>query len=318
MQSLRRLLKVFEFSLNLSSCELLSKTSQQLEENQKKMMHTLRSFEELTGSVSLEFLEKSNELSKAVQIAANLANENSIELKEMAVTSGAKRHQDIRAKWLKGKGNWFLESEEFRNWRNSEDQGGSKVFTCYGMPGAGKVGNEELLKEVASSDPGAVCVAYVCCDYRDAEACICIDALDECKDEYRKRMLESLGSLLQDSATNSSLRLFLTGRPYVEAHANINISDIDNQPPLSMTLKADPDDIRAYVSRQMEAGDYKEDYTMPKKVDDAFGVTITRIHSQTKARANQAMEVLKWTLLAERQMTVAELRHALAVTPGDS
>lgn len=60
----------------------------------------------------------------------------------MAVTSGAKRHQDIRAKWLKGKGNWFLESEEFRNWRNSEDQGGSKVFTCYGMPGAGKVGNE--------------------------------------------------------------------------------------------------------------------------------------------------------------------------------
>lgn len=58
--------------------------------------------------------------------------------------------------------------------------------------------------------------------------------------------------------------------------------------------------------------------TMPKKVDDAFGVTITRIHSQTKARANQAMEVLKWTLLAERQMTVAELRHALAVTPGDS
>jgi hypothetical protein len=173
---------------------------------------------------------------------------------------------------------------------------------------------EELLKEVASNDPGAVCVAYVYCDYRDAEkqtpphiigallsqviatphygtikslearhgkgnplelnevcgflshalktfhrAYICIDALDECKDEYRKRMLESLGSLLQDSTTNSSLRLFLTGRPHVEAHVNINISDLDNQPPLSMTLKAGPDDIRAYISRQLEADDYKED-----------------------------------------------------------
>jgi hypothetical protein len=58
--------------------------------------------------------------------------------------------------------------------------------------------------------------------------------------------------------------------------------------------------------------------TMPKKLDDAFGVTIARINNQTEARANQAMEVLKWTLLAERQLTVAELRHALAVTPGDS
>jgi hypothetical protein len=122
------------------------------------MMHILRSFEQLTGSVSRELLEKSNELSEEVQIAANLANENSIELKvistavkdiqkTMAVAKlrkwlsplePSKRHQDIRAKWLKGTGNWFLESEEFRNWRNSGDQGGSRVFTCYGMPGAGK------------------------------------------------------------------------------------------------------------------------------------------------------------------------------------
>lgn len=66
-------------------------------------MHTLRSFEELTGSVSLEFLEKSNELSKAVQIAANLANENSIELK--VISTAVKDIQKIMAvaqirKWL--------------------------------------------------------------------------------------------------------------------------------------------------------------------------------------------------------------------------
>lgn len=55
---------------------------------------------------------------------------------------------------------------------------------------------------------------------------------------------------------------------------------------------------------------------MPKKLDDAFGITIARIKEQPKSRTNQAMEVLKWTLLViERQLTVAELRHALAVTP---
>ncbi|KAI5796812.1 hypothetical protein FPQ18DRAFT_422116 [Pyronema domesticum] len=57
---------------------------------------------------------------------------------------------------------------------------------------------------------------------------------------------------------------------------------------------------------------------MPKKFDDAFVITIRRIQEQPKARARQAMEVLKWTLLSKRKLTVVELCHALAISPGDT
>jgi hypothetical protein len=52
--------------------------------------------------------------------------------------------------------------------------------------------------------------------------------------------------------------------------------------------------------------------SMPKKLEDAFEVTISRINSQAPAKANQGMEVLKWTYLAKRPLSVMELRHALA------
>jgi hypothetical protein len=58
--------------------------------------------------------------------------------------------------------------------------------------------------------------------------------------------------------------------------------------------------------------------TLPKKLDDAFAITIIRIQKQPEARARQAMEVLKWTLLAKKQLSVTQLRHALSVTPGDT
>jgi hypothetical protein len=53
---------------------------------------------------------------------------------------------------------------------------------------------------------------------------------------------------------------------------------------------------------------------MPKKLDDAFQATIDRITRQTPAKSAQGIEILKWTFLAERQLTVAELRHALAAS----
>lgn len=51
---------------------------------------------------------------------------------------------------------------------------------------------------------------------------------------------------------------------------------------------------------------------MPQKLDDAFQVTIDRINRQSVAKSNEGMEVLKWTFLAFRQLTVSKLRHALA------
>lgn len=46
-----------------------------------------------------------------------------------------KRHQDVRSKRLQSTGNWFLETENFRNWR---DDKGSDILGCYGIPGSGK------------------------------------------------------------------------------------------------------------------------------------------------------------------------------------
>jgi hypothetical protein len=53
---------------------------------------------------------------------------------------------------------------------------------------------------------------------------------------------------------------------------------------------------------------------MPVKLATAFEDTIGRIRNQKSERAIQAIDVLKWTFLAERQLTVTELRHALSVS----
>ncbi|KAI5790034.1 hypothetical protein FPQ18DRAFT_411062 [Pyronema domesticum] len=52
--------------------------------------------------------------------------------------------------------------------------------------------------------------------------------------------------------------------------------------------------------------------SMPKKLEDAFQVTIDCIKSQASGKSNQGMEVLKWMYLAKRKLSVMELRHALA------
>ena len=48
------------------------------------------------------------------------------------------RHQDVRTRRLDGLGDWFLQTEDFVNWRDGE--GGSSMATlfCSGAPGGGK------------------------------------------------------------------------------------------------------------------------------------------------------------------------------------
>ncbi|KAI5814511.1 hypothetical protein BZA77DRAFT_283487, partial [Pyronema omphalodes] len=52
--------------------------------------------------------------------------------------------------------------------------------------------------------------------------------------------------------------------------------------------------------------------SMPKKLEDAFQVTIDRIKRQAPGKASQGMEVLKWVYLVKRPLSVMEMRHALA------
>jgi hypothetical protein len=54
--------------------------------------------------------------------------------------------------------------------------------------------------------------------------------------------------------------------------------------------------------------------TMPTKLETAFASTITRIKNQKSERSTQALDVLKWTFLAQQPLSVIELCHALSVT----
>jgi len=48
------------------------------------------------------------------------------------------RHQDVRTHRLDGLGDWFLETEDFTNWRDGGDQSSMATLFCSGAPGAGK------------------------------------------------------------------------------------------------------------------------------------------------------------------------------------
>jgi hypothetical protein len=51
-----------------------------------------------------------------------------------------KRHEDIKSKWLKDTGNWFLESTDFKAWCDGDVsiKNFNPILACYGIPGAGK------------------------------------------------------------------------------------------------------------------------------------------------------------------------------------
>jgi len=48
------------------------------------------------------------------------------------------RHQGVRTERFDGIGDWFLETSEFRAWRDGEGGAGNSVLFCSGNPGVGK------------------------------------------------------------------------------------------------------------------------------------------------------------------------------------
>jgi len=48
------------------------------------------------------------------------------------------RHQGVSTERLDGVGNWLLETNEFREWRNSEGAADNVILFCSGNPGVGK------------------------------------------------------------------------------------------------------------------------------------------------------------------------------------
>jgi hypothetical protein len=59
------------------------------------------------------------------------------------------------------------------------------------------------------------------------KAYLCIDALDECTEEHRGKLISCLTQLVTASHTTPAVKLFFTGRPqmkgYVESHPDIGL-----------------------------------------------------------------------------------------------
>jgi hypothetical protein len=57
---------------------------------------------------------------------------------------------------------------------------------------------------------------------------------------------------------------------------------------------------------------------MPERLENSFQATINKIKRQSTVKANQGMEILKWTYFAQRPLRIFELRHALVATNSTS
>jgi hypothetical protein len=55
---------------------------------------------------------------------------------------------------------------------------------------------------------------------------------------------------------------------------------------------------------------------LPTGVDDTYDMAMARIKKQDKPRAQLAEQVIAWITYAFRPLSVEELQHALAITPG--
>jgi hypothetical protein len=103
---------------------------------------------------------------------------------------------------------------------------------------------------------------------------LCIDALDECKDEYRRVFLRSLQQVSKNS--QHLARLFVTSRPYVEDEVGRYFES-----PLAVRIVANNHDIMKYVAYQIA-----EDHNPVDMNDDFKNEIITKI-----ADASQGMYV---------------------------
>jgi hypothetical protein len=76
-------------------------------------------------------------------------------------------------------------------------------------------------------------------------------------DKHRVCVLTTLEDVLGDPILKQSARLFLTGRLDVGDSVRINMSKLGA--PISVILGANSEDIRTYISWQLDLDEYKED-----------------------------------------------------------
>jgi len=67
-----------------------------------------------------------------------MSDEDALIMRWLSPLEPNNRHQGVRTERLGGVGDWFLETSEFREWRDGEGAADKAVLFCSGNPGVGK------------------------------------------------------------------------------------------------------------------------------------------------------------------------------------
>ncbi|CCX10879.1 Similar to ankyrin repeat-containing protein, putative [Penicillium marneffei ATCC 18224]; acc. no. XP_002144344 [Pyronema omphalodes CBS 100304] len=201
-----------------------------------------------------------------------------------------KRHDDIKSKRLHGTGAWYLKKPEFIDWCN-ESQGENSgdeskpILGCYGIPGPGK--SVMARPQVKASIEAA---------FQDLSYDITVEAND---DDIRIYVLHQLDMDVNYRDMDEAFKKAIIDKIVETADGIFLLPALQIQTVLEKT---------SISKRRLALNE------MPKKLHKAFAATIERIARQATAKSIPGMEVLKWTFLAKRQLSIIELRHALAAT----
>ncbi|RPA89658.1 hypothetical protein L873DRAFT_1720870 [Choiromyces venosus 120613-1] len=81
------------------------------------------------------------------------------------------RHDGVRSDRLEGVGNWFLETNEFREWKSFEGGADKAVLFCHGNPGVGKTYLNCLVMDhlYDRAREEEITVAGVYCDFQEQQ-----------------------------------------------------------------------------------------------------------------------------------------------------
>ncbi|KAI5816100.1 hypothetical protein BZA77DRAFT_387813 [Pyronema omphalodes] len=240
-----------------------------------------------------------------------------------------KMHEDVRSRRHPNTGNWFLDSEIFRTWRDAPH--GVGIFGCYGIPGAGKTFIRDTIQRLLKKKKeGRAIEVKEAVDTLSRvlqgfeKTYICIDALDECNEADRRQLIQYLVELSSPSDNDDDyppIRLFFTGRPTMEQYVTSHASIAPTIPLTDHKFEMD-DDLKNEIAEKIVSTSQgmfllpalqieavldqptirkRRDVLqkMSKELYDAFGVTLNRITDQKQTTANVAMNVLQWIFLAE-------------------
>lgn len=135
MGELRAYAQCVQFSLNINGCALLSKTSGEVMDvlrNQLEAFQLLETISHRTISSQQSSVEQSQMLQDH-----HAAEERGKVLDWISADAHEQKHHQIRLPRVAGTGDWFLELDEFCQWRDSTNAS-DNVLLCQGIQGSGK------------------------------------------------------------------------------------------------------------------------------------------------------------------------------------